>query len=128
MLRKVKKGLDRTLEFVTAAVMGILVLDVLWQVSTRFILKNPSSWTAELATYLMIWVGLLGSAVALNQGAHLGIDYFVGKLDPQKRLVTEIVAFFFISCFAVLVLFIGGSQLVVETFQFGQTRPPLVSN
>ncbi|NIX00358.1 MAG: TRAP transporter small permease subunit, partial [Phycisphaerae bacterium] len=54
--------------------MGVLVIDVTWQVITRFVLKNPSSWTEELATYLLIWVGLLGAAVALHRGAHLGID------------------------------------------------------
>ena len=89
MLKKLKTGLDKSLEFVTAFSMAALVVDVTWQVITRFILNNPSSWTEEVATYLMIWVGLLGSAVALNRRAHLGIDYFVGKLDFKKRLITE---------------------------------------
>lgn len=121
----VKKWLDRTLEFITALVMGVLVVDVLWQVVTRFLLKKPSSWTEELATYLLIWVGLLGSAVALNRGAHLGIDYFVGKLAFKRRLLTEVLVFVCVSGFAVSVLLIGGVQLVMETFQLGQTSPAI---
>lgn len=119
----INKWLDRSLEFVTALVMGALVLDVLWQVTTRFILKNPSSWTEELATYLLIWVGLLGSAVALNRRAHLGIDYFVGKLPIKQRILTEILVFVCVSGFAILVLLVGGIQLVTDTFQLGQTSP-----
>ena len=124
-MKVVKKWLDRLLEFVTALVMGVLVLDVLWQVATRFILKNPSSWTEELATYLLIWVGLLGSAVALNRAAHLGIDYFVSKLGFKQRLLTEVIVFTCVSGFAVSVFLVGGIQLVTETFQLGQTSPAI---
>lgn len=123
MLKILKKCLDKSLDVVTAFTMGILVLDVTWQVITRFVLKDPSSWTEELATYLMIWVGLLGAAVALNRGAHLGIDYFVCKLDEKKRLFTEVFVFLSISIFALSVLFVGGIQLVFETFRLGQTAP-----
>ncbi len=123
MYKRIRKGLDTFLEVLTAVVMGILVLDVTWQVITRFILKNPSNWSEELATYLMIWVGLLGAAVALNRGAHLGIDYFVGKLDQKKRLITELIVFLSIGFFSVFVLILGGVKLVQETFQMGQTAP-----
>ena len=105
--------------------MGVLVLDVLWQVATRFILKKPSNWTEELATFLLIWVGLLGAAVALNRGAHLGIDYVVGKLAFKQRLLTDVLVFVCVSGFAVSVLLVGGIQLASETFQLGQTSPAI---
>lgn len=123
MVRTVKGWLDKSLEFITAFSMGALVLDVSWQVITRFILKKPSSWTEELATYLLIWVGLLGAAVALNRGAHLGIDYFVGKLEAKKRLFSEVFVFLSITAFALSVLLVGGIQLVSETLQLGQKAP-----
>ena len=85
MLAKIKKILDRSLEVLVTTAMAVLVLDVVWQVFTRYILRNPSDWTEELATYLMIWVGMLGASVALNRGAHLGIDYFTLKLSLKKR-------------------------------------------
>lgn len=125
MLAALKKGLDRSLEFVTALSMGVLVVDVTWQVITRFILRNPSEWTEELATYLMVWVGLLGSAVALNRRRHLGIDYFVGKLAEKKRLYAEIFVFGCISAFSILVLFWGGFRLVTITFMQGSRLPAL---
>jgi TRAP-type C4-dicarboxylate transport system permease small subunit len=89
-----KKVLDRLLEVLVMVVMAVLVLDVLWQVFTRLVLKDPSTWTEELAIFMLIWVSLLGAAVALGRGAHLGIDYFVGKLPQRTRLATEVVAFF----------------------------------
>ena len=121
----VKKTLDRFLETLVSASMAVLTIDVTWQVITRFILKNPSDWTEELATNLMIWVGLLGAAVALNKREHLGIDYFVGKLPEKKRLYTELFVFLVVIMFSVLVMFIGGMRLVSITFMFGQVSPAL---
>jgi len=125
MLRTIKKVLDKSLEVLVASVMAILVADVVWQVFTRFILKNPSSWTEELATFLLVWVGLLGASVALNRGAHLGIDYFVGKLSARKRLYIDCVVFAAVAMFSLLVLVIGGGKLVNNTLMMNQTTPAL---
>jgi TRAP-type C4-dicarboxylate transport system permease small subunit len=106
-------------------VVAILVADVLWQVFTRFILKSPSIWTEELATFMLIWVALLGAAVALSRGAHLGIDYFVGKLSIKTRLYTEIFVFLCISVFSFCVMILGGIDLVKSTLQLNQLSPAL---
>lgn len=123
MIRQIKTFLDKTLEVIVMVCMGILVLDVLWQVFTRKVLNNPSQWTEELAIFLLIWVALLGAAVALSLGSHLGIDYFVGKLSKGKRIVTEIIVFALILAFAVYVMLYGGYDLVKSTFELGQVSP-----
>ena len=76
MMKYLKLILDKFLEVLLMVSVAVLAVDVLWQVFTRFIMGKPSSWTEELATFLLIWVSLLGAAVALGRGAHLGIDYF----------------------------------------------------
>ena len=125
MLPKIKKVLDRFLEFLLTAVMIILVLDVVWQVFTRYVLRAPSSWTEELATFLMIWVCMLGASVALYRGAHLGIDYFVGKFSIRTRLYTEIFVFICIGLFSLCVMLIGGVQLVSRTLALNQISPAM---
>ena len=120
-----KKALDRFLETLVAVSMAVLTIDVTWQVITRFILKNPSSWTEELATNLMIWVGLLGAAVALNYKDHLGIDYFVGKLPEKRRLWSEVFVHVCVTSFSFFVMFLGGLKLVTITFRFGQITPAM---
>ena len=40
--------------------MLALVLSVSWQVASRYLLQAPSSWTEELARFLLVWIGLLG--------------------------------------------------------------------
>lgn len=125
MFARFKKMLDRSLELLLTIAMTVLVLDVIWQVFTRYVLDDQSSWTEELATFLMVWVGLLGASVALNRGAHLGIDYFVQKLSDRKRLYVEVFIFLCIGLFSLLVLFIGGIQLVSKTLAMGQMSAAL---
>lgn len=127
-MRVIKQILDKSLELLVMVVVAVLVLDVLWQVFTRFILKDPSSWTEELATFLLIWVALLGAAVALGRGAHLGIDYFVMKLPEKTRIKTEIFVFLSVAAFSLLVMVVGGFDLVRTTLALEQTSPALGLN
>jgi len=124
-LRVVKRILDWSLEVLVIVVMAVLVLDVLWQVFTRLILKDPSSWTEELAQFMLVWVALLGAAVALGRGAHLGIDYFVGKLPARTRLATEVFVFFAVAAFSLFVMIVGGIDLVASNLELGQESPAL---
>ncbi len=130
MLLKLKTLLDRCLEWLVILSMGILVIDVLWQVFTRYVSSyvsfiKPSDWTEELAIFLLIWVALLGAAVALNRGAHLGIDYFVGKLKERTRLYTEVLVFVSIALFSLTVMVWGGLELVRTILHLEQKSPAL---
>lgn len=130
MLMKFKVLLDRCLEWLVILSMGILVIDVLWQVFTRYVsgyvsFIKPSDWTEELAIFLLIWVALLGAAVALNRGAHLGIDYFVGKLKARTRIYTEALVFVSIASFSLTVMVWGGLELVQTILHLEQKSPAL---
>lgn len=124
-LQIIRKTLDRSLETLVVLVMGVLVLDVSWQVFTRFILKDPSVWTDELATFLLIWVSLLGAAVALKRGAHLGMDYFVERMTPNRRLYVAVFVYLCTGLFSLSVMTVGGATLVVRKLQLQETSPAL---
>lgn len=124
-MKQVKHILDTFLEVLVMISMAVLVIDVLWQVFTRFVLNDPSSWTEELATFLLIWVALLGAAVALGRGAHLGIDFFVGKLPKRLRIQTELLVFGLVTLFSFSVMGYGGLTLVLQTLRLEQTSVAL---
>jgi len=117
--------LIRSLEITVMIVVAVLVLDVVWQVTTRFILKDPSRWTDELATMLLIWVSLLGASVGFIRKAHLGVDYFVGKLGGKLKILVEFLVYLLIIAFAVLILIYGGYMMVSKTLETGQPSPAM---
>lgn len=123
--RSIRQTVDRILEFAVATVMAVLVVDVLWQVFTRFILRDPSSWTEELARYLLIWVGLLGAAYAAGRRMHLALDLLPNKLEGRRRMRLEVLIELVAFAFALFALVIGGARLVWVTLVLEQTSAAL---
>ena len=119
------KGIDFVLSWFLVGLMVLIVFDVTWQVFTRFIMRDPSSFTEETATFLLIWIGLLGSAYALRQKAHLGIDVLTIKMSPKLRLIWEFVIYTVVIIFAALVLVWGGIRLVNITLYLNQISAAL---
>lgn len=117
----VDKGLAWTLIIFTSAI----VIDVTWQVFTRFVMDNPSSFTEEIATFLLIWSSLLGSAYALRIKAHLGIDIVTSKFTEKRQTQWEFVIYSFVILFAALVLVWGGFRLVGITLKLNQVSAAL---
>ena len=124
-MEKLKQIVDRTLAWVVIVVMAVLVIDVLWQVFTRFVLRDPSSFTEELARYLMIWVGLLGASYAAGKRMHLAVDLLPTKLTGRRKHYLGIVIEGFTLLFSVFVLVVGGVRLVWVMLYLGQTSPAL---
>ena len=120
-----RKWLDRSLAVLVATLMAALVLDVLWQVFTRFILRDPSSWTEELARYLMIWVGLIGAAYAAGRRMHLSVDLLSGALTGNRAHTLRIFIESLVLVFALAALFAGGLRLVWVMLNLGQTSASL---
>jgi len=119
MLTKLRAGIDRGLETVLAVILGGMVLAVLWQVGTRFLLRDPSSGSEELVRFGLVWLGLLGASYAFGRKAHLAVD-----LLPRGRKLDIVVALS-IAVFAAAVLVGGGIRLVDITLALGQSSASL---
>lgn len=114
-----RNKIDRVLEYFLVTIMSLLVIDVLWQVTSRYILSSPSSFTDELAGFLLIWVGLFGAAYVTGKQEHLAIDLLIQKSKPARRKKLENMINIFILLFALFVLVVGGSWLVYTRFILG---------
>ncbi len=112
----IRKKIDKGLEWTLVFIMSVLVIDVLWQVASRYVMKSPSSFTDELAGYLLIWVGLLGAAYVAGRREHLAIDILLQRSTPQRRYKLELIISVMIILFAVSVLIVGGSWLAYTRF------------
>ncbi len=125
MLKRIRGGVDRALEVCLITLMAVNVINVLWQVFTRFALRNPSSFTEELARYLLIWVGLLGAAYASGKKMHLAISVLLEGVKGRMRHVGELAIQILIFGFALLVMTWGGLRLVMITLALNQMSAAL---
>jgi TRAP-type C4-dicarboxylate transport system permease small subunit len=125
MHERLKKRVDKLLELTLVFLMGANVLNVLWQVFTRFVLRDPSSFTEELARYLLIWVGLLGASYAAGKKMHLAIDVVLQALKNKRKIWAEIGIQVFIFLFSFSVMVVGGLRLVTITLTLNQISAAL---
>lgn len=121
MMQAVARVTDRLLDGVLIACMAGLVLNILWQVASRYLLNDPSSFTEELARFLLIWIALLGACHAYRNGSHLGLDILTGKFPPAVRLLARRLVLLVVMAFAGLALCYGGGNLVWLTLELKQT-------
>ena len=122
---KLRAVVDKILSRTLIVIMGVMVLNVLWQVFSRYFLGEPSSFTDELARYLMIWIGILGAAYVSGKNGHVAIDVLPSRLSEQKQKQLKKVVGVLIILFSSTALVIGGSRLVYITYVLKQFSPAL---
>lgn len=115
----IRQRIDKVIEVVLVALMSILVIDVLWQVFSRYVLTAPSSFTDELAGFLLIWVGLLGAAYVAGKNEHLAIDLMLQKMKGAKKRRLQTIINLVVGVFALFVMVFGGVWLVYTRFYLG---------
>ena len=116
---------DRLVESFLVAILGIMVVNVLWQVFTRFFTNSPSSFTDELARYLMIWLGILGAAYVTGKNEHVAINFFAKKFSEKlQKLISSFISISVLG-FAFFGMVIGGYRLVYITTKLEQYSPSL---
>lgn len=125
ILSNIKPKVDVILKWILVFIMAAMTINVLWQVFTRFIMQDPSSYTEELARYMLIWIGILGASYVAGQKLHLAIDLLSTKLNSKNKSYLEIVIQLSIFLFSFFVMVIGGIRLVQITLTLNQISAAL---
>jgi TRAP-type C4-dicarboxylate transport system permease small subunit len=124
-LLALKKWMIFALNWALIIAVSLLVFDVVWGVFSRYVMGEQTKWTEELARFLLIWVSLLGGAVAFGARGHLGVDFFVGKFHPQTQKLMAIFVHLVVLFFAGSIFLYGGSHIVSDAFAMEQMTPAL---
>ena len=74
VMKQIRIKVNKIIERFLVLILVGMVLNVIWQVFTRFFTSSPSAFTNELARYLMIWLGILGAAYISGKQEHVAID------------------------------------------------------
>lgn len=110
-MKNLRKILDKMLNILAGGSFIIMVMLTCWQVFTRFILKNPSSWSEELVSYMFAWMSLLGASIVTSEQGHMNIPILAEHVNSNARKIlmclSELVAF----GFSAVILVYGGAQI-----------------
>lgn len=112
---KVKLFLDQFIQVLIALLMALMVINVTWQVFSRYVMGDPSSFTDELSRFMMIWLGLAGAAYVSGKNGHLAIDILPEKLKGNKLLALQLFIHSMVVFFGLVIMIWGGGNLVYIT-------------
>lgn len=83
-----------------SVILAVIASLGLWQVVSRFVLMQPSTWTEEVMRRLLIWAVMLGVVVAFREGAMVSVDlmrrYARGWWGKVVRGIIAIVTLVFL--------------------------------
>ncbi|MGQ9371173.1 TRAP transporter large permease [Azospirillum sp. ST 5-10] len=112
--------LDAVPHHLTALIKGallilLLVMSVLivYQVVSRYIFNDPSSFTEEFLRYALIWMGILGAGFCFMENRHLNLPLVMDMLSERNQQRLRIVNALLTLGFGV-VLCVGGYRSIID--------------
>ena len=120
-----RKFLERVLEWSVVILLSVMLFSVLWGVTTRYIFEDQSSWTDELARFMLIWVSIVGATYVSSKNQHITIDLLPKRMAQKHKLQLEVLVSSLIILFVLAVFIIGGLRYVYISFHLGQRSAAL---
>lgn len=117
--------LDRFVRGFLLFLVAFMILTVVWQVLSRYVLRAPSSLTEEIARFQLIWLGVFGAVYTFRNRMHVGIDMLTANLEGRRKQGAELFSLFACFFFSASVLVYGGSKLVWLTSTLDQRAAAL---
>jgi TRAP-type C4-dicarboxylate transport system permease small subunit len=98
-----------------AAISLVLIISVsVLGVFMRFVLGEPLQWTEEMTLALFVWFTFLGASVVEKENGHVGIEYFVERLNPSLKKISMLFREILLTFISLFVFVYLGSQLTAQ--------------
>ena len=110
-MKQLRKLLNHTLNVLAGVSFLAMVALTCWQVLTRYVLQNPSSWSEELVSYLFAWMALFGASLVVGERGHMNIPIVVERRGEKGRKFFAIFAELVALVFSGVILVYGGIQI-----------------
>ncbi len=110
-MKTLEKILDAVMRFLMALSMFTLVAFGTWQIFSRWVLKDPSTFTDELLRYVLIIAGMIGSAYCFYRDEHLALTLVTDKAKGSFKFILNFFIEICILFFVIYVFIYGGLKL-----------------
>ena len=108
MTKRVLEGFCQILRLLLGLLIALLIIPVAMQVLARYTGIIPVYlWTEELATFIFIWIVMLGSMIAVWEGTHFDVHVTPEATGRWGILIQKGFVLVMISTFAILFAWYG---------------------
>ncbi|MFT6024715.1 MAG: TRAP-type C4-dicarboxylate transport system permease small subunit [Ascidiaceihabitans sp.] len=118
MLGQLLETFCQGLRILLGCLMALLAIPVGMQVISRYTGIIPTYlWTEELATFIFVWVVMIGAMVAVWEGTHFDVVITPDARRPILILLQKGVVYVFVLSFALLFAWYGIEYAKIGSIQ-----------
>ena len=112
--------LSRIVDYLAVATVSVVILLVVAQVTMRYVLNAPLTWSEELASFALVWLTFLGSVICMRDHEHIEIEVLVDQFPEKARRVIIVLSRVVSAAFLLLLAWYG---LDLTQQNFATTSP-----
>lgn len=105
--------MDWVLNYLLALGMGIIMFAVVYHVFGRYFVGITHMGTMELVRYTMVWVAMLGAAVAFGAKDHVSIAFFKSRIPRGAWFLLNLTGNALLCLFLVCMV-VGGIEISIR--------------
>ncbi len=90
-VRRLNDGLEAGALLVVIVMMAAMCALTFGQALGRYALDFSITWSEELSRFLMVWISMLGGAVAARRHLHVGFEGLTNALPPRLQAAVRLV-------------------------------------
>ena len=124
MIKRSLESFCTALRVVIAILVGALLIPVSMQVIARYTGIIPTYlWTEELATFIFVWVVMIGSVLAVWDGTHFDVQVLPDSSKPLILLIQRTIVYLGVGGFGFLFAWYG-----IDYAKFGNNQHSVMMN
>ena len=106
-MKKAFRIIFHALEWLAMISLVIMTIVVFIDVILRYLFKQGMPWTQEVATLLLVWFSLIGTAIGVGERLHISIEMFTSKASPKVLSVLETINYVLIAAYGAMMIYYG---------------------
>lgn len=114
-MEKLREGLDKLILCICVILFMFMTIVGTYQISSRYILKDPSTISEELISYSFAWMSMFAASYVFGKRDHMRMVFFVEKYSKKTQTYIAILSEIVVLLFAFGVLVCGGKAITELT-------------
>ena len=90
-MKKILDVLEKICSFIVIVLGTALVLDVMLQIGSRYLLARPVSWTEELSRYLLAGIITFATPIVARKDQYIRVDILLNKIPEIPRTILKAI-------------------------------------
>ncbi len=112
-----KSFFEKALEYSLLLLIATVVILVLTQVISRYVVQLPFIGIEELARLVFVWACFLGTGLGVIRGRHISIDFLVRLLPPGVVNLLSIITLLMVLMISAIMV-THGSYFAINRWSF----------